>query len=274
MAHFGAHIALSGTLGIGYGLAGYACGMPATTAAVGASLCTIGGMLPDMDGETATAPRELIPLMAAAVPILMLDTFRHWGFDRESIFLAAGALYLFIRFGLGELFIRWTRHRGMWHSIPAALNVGLITLLICGYQENGPRIYKACAICLGYLSHLLLDEIWCIDLLRFRLKNSCGTALKFFTPRRLWPNILTYGITAMLVVLIYKNDEGLSTGFHALRKGEKTIDWAPDWDRFSRGQHVGAESADDPGDDGKLSETPPTARSDERQPAGMAPPSP
>lgn len=230
MAGFKTHVSVSGGIGLAYGAAGYACGFPLSTSLVAASICTLGGMLPDLDGDTGVAVREIIPLLAAAVPILMLDVFQHWGFDREGIFLSIMAIYFLIRFGIGEPFKRLTRHRGMWHSIPAAFNVGLICFLVCSYQEIEPRAFKSSAITLGFLSHLLLDELYSLEW--FRAKSSSGTAFKLFSTKRMWPNFLTYGITLLLVSLILTNDQTLKRDLAAWKAGEIHFNFKPDWHRF------------------------------------------
>lgn len=232
MAGFFTHISVSGAVGVGYGAFGYALGLPPTTAAVGACVCTIGGMLPDLDGDTGIAVREIVPLVATSVPILMLDTFKHWGFDREMMFLVILGLYFLIRFGIGVPFKKLTRHRGMWHSIPAAINVGLICFVICSYQDLGPRLFKASAITLGFLSHLILDELW--SMRAITAKRSAGTAFKLFSPKRMWPNILTYGILLGLVAAIYLKDNQLKSEYQAWRSGELVLNTKPDWTRFSK----------------------------------------
>lgn len=199
MPGFTTHVTASATLGVGAGIAGYSAGLPLTTCAVGAGLCTIGGMLPDLDGDTGVPMRETVHLVAAVVPVLVLGSLQAAGLDRESIVLALVGMYVLIRFGLGEWFKRVTVHRGMWHSIPAALNIGLIALLICSGEEILPRAFKAGAVMIGFLSHLVLDEFASIDLFRLRVKESSGTALKLWTSHHWWPNVLTYGLLGVLL---------------------------------------------------------------------------
>jgi len=93
----------------------------------------------------------------------------------------------------------------MWHSIPAAINVGLIALLICSGEDIVPRAFKAGAIVIGFLSHLILDEIWSLDIFRGRVKESSGTALKFWMARHWWPNVLTYGMLFGLIAAAYQH---------------------------------------------------------------------
>ncbi len=201
MPGFESHITTSSALGLSIGAIGYSQGMPLTSSVIAAGLCSLGGMLPDMDGDTGIPVRETFAMAAAAVTVMMTELFRTWGFDREMIVIAAGAVYLLTRFGVGGLFKAYTVHRGMWHSIPAAFSAGLVVFLICSYQDLAPRLFKSGAIVLGFLSHLVLDELHSFEVRegRLRVKSSLGTALKFWTTNGWWPNVSTYGKMAILL---------------------------------------------------------------------------
>ena len=119
----------------------------------------------------------------------------------ETIALAGAAIYLTIRFGLGSLLKRYTVHRGMFHSLPAAMIFGEVAFLICHSEDLTLRCYKAGAVVVGVLSHLVLDELWSIHFQRgrFRLKKSFGTAVKVWGDC-LWANFSTYAKLGLLVV--------------------------------------------------------------------------
>jgi hypothetical protein len=140
--------------------------------------------------------------------MLMLERFREMQLAPETIALAGAAIYLIIRFGLGGLLKRYTVHRGMFHSLPAALIFGEAAFLICHSEDLHLRYYKAGAVMLGVLSHLVLDEVWSIHFHRgrFRLKKSFGTAFKIWGDS-LWANFSTYAKLALLSWLVW-NDEG------------------------------------------------------------------
>jgi hypothetical protein len=63
------------------------------------------------------------------------------------------------------------------------------------------RLYKTGAVVLGFMSHLLLDEIYSVQITRLRVKKSFGTAIKLFGDG-LWPNVSAYGKVALLSVLV------------------------------------------------------------------------
>ena len=76
MAGFKTHITTSTLLGVGYGAGGYYFGIPLETCMLGAGLCSVSGMLPDLDSDSGIPLRETSMFAAAIVPILMLDRFR------------------------------------------------------------------------------------------------------------------------------------------------------------------------------------------------------
>jgi membrane-bound metal-dependent hydrolase YbcI (DUF457 family) len=202
MADFRTHITTSTVIGIGYGAAGYyQLHVPLPTCALAAGLCSVSGMLPDLDSDSGVPVRETMSLAAAVVPMLMMDRFSHFGWSHETMALAGMLLYLAIRFGVASIFKHYTVHRGMWHSIPAAATVGLLAFLVCSCDDMTMRCYKAAAVVIGFLSHLLLDELWSIDIRRGRLRfrKSFGTAVKFYSGSW-WANVSTYGKLALLLV--------------------------------------------------------------------------
>ena len=237
MANFRTHITTSTVLGVGYGAAGLVYGAPLTTCLLGGGLCSVAGMLPDLDSDSSVAARETIAFTAAVAPVLMLHRFQEMGMDVEAIAVAAGWIYLFIRFVVGTIFKRYTVHRGMWHSIPAAAIVGLLAYLLCSCENEGLRLYKVGAAVLGFMSHLVLDELWSINLRgpRIRFKRSFGTAMKFWNPNSWWSNVSTYGKLFILVWIVF-NEHDLMKNLrsdlhghqhsHAESSREKS---SPDW---------------------------------------------
>ena len=205
MADFRTHLTTSSAIGVIYGAAGYVeWGLLPSTCVISGALCGLAGMLPDIDSDSGHSQREVMTFTAALLPMLMLPRFAEFNLTPEQTTLAAGCVYIIVRFGFGELLRRFTVHRGMFHSLPAALIAGLITAVVCNCPDVLPRLFKVGAVVLGYLVHLVLDEIWAIEFYRgrFRLKNSFGTAFKMFS-KRWFPNVFTYGVLLGVAVLAY-----------------------------------------------------------------------
>ncbi len=205
VADFKTHITGSTLVGIAFGYWGVTQqGMSVETGILAAGLCSVSGMLPDLDSDSGIPLRETSMFASAVVPILMLDRFREMQLSHESMVLATMLIYLGIRFVIVEFFRRFTVHRGMWHSLPAAATAGLAAYLVMPCPEESIRLFKTAAIVIGFLVHLILDEIWAIEFgfLRFRAKKSFGSALKLFGNNQL-SNLVVYAQVIFLAYLAW-----------------------------------------------------------------------
>ena len=107
-----------------------------------------------------------------------------------------------IRYVVSEVFKRLTVHRGMYHSIPAMLVAGLCVYLAYHSPDRNIRVLLGCGVMLGFLSHLVLDEIYSVDWrgMKPKLKSSAGSAVKFFSPS-LFANVTCYTMLGGLLYL-------------------------------------------------------------------------
>jgi hypothetical protein len=204
LANFNTHITTSGLLGAAYASAGHlAYGMPLQASLLAGGLVTVAGVLPDVDSDNAVILRESLGFVALLTPMLLLDRFQELGWTNETIVLVTALTYVVIRFGVGEFLRRYTVHRGMWHSIPAALLAGMVIYYICACTDESVRLFKAGGVVTGYVWHLILDEIFAVDNSgrRPRFKRSFGTALKLWSGNT-WANISTYAKLAAMLALI------------------------------------------------------------------------
>lgn len=213
MADFKTHITVSTIAGTLFGLGGYQSGMPWESCVIAGGLCAVSGMLPDLDSDSGIPLREAVAFAAAFVPMLMVSRLERVGLSHETMLLITGGIYFFLRFGIAELFRRYTVHRGMWHSLPAAFIAALFVFLVSSSENINLRLFKTVAVFIGFMSHILLDEIWSVEFRRGRyvFKHSFGTALKFWGENRI-PNLMTYALLILLGVLAY-HDEGIMQRF-------------------------------------------------------------
>jgi membrane-bound metal-dependent hydrolase YbcI (DUF457 family) len=143
-------------------------------------------------------------LAATVVPLVMLRRLAGLGMSAEDLLLAFAGIYVAIRFGGRAVFKRFTVHRGMFHSVPAMLIAGLLVYL--GYQHPNPAVrgYLAFGAMLGFLSHLVLDEVCAVDFRGVvpKLNQFAGTALKLKSPS--WAaNVVTYALLGWLGYAAY-----------------------------------------------------------------------
>lgn len=160
-------------------------------------------MLPDIDSDSGIPLRESMGFAAAIVPMLMLGRLHELGLNYEQIVLATGGIYLFIRFGVARLLAKYTVHRGMFHSLPAAAIFAGLAFLLSGSNDLQLRYFKAGGVLLGVMSHLLLDELYSVEWSggRWRFKKSFGTAIKLWG-KSWWSNFSTYAKLAIVVLMI------------------------------------------------------------------------
>jgi LexA-binding, inner membrane-associated putative hydrolase len=203
MAGFKTHVTVSSLLGCGYAGVGYLHGMPPATAVLGGALCGFSGMLPDLDSDYGVPLRETMAFTAATVPMLLIHRFASLGLDHDQMVLLGVSLYLFIRFGVTNMIRKYTVHRGMFHSIPAGLTFAGVAFLLAGGDNVDVRYFKAGGVMIGFMSHLLLDEIYSVEWKggRYRLKKSFGTAMKFWGDDA-WANLSCYAKLAIVAVMI------------------------------------------------------------------------
>ncbi len=205
MANFKTHLTFSTFVGAGAGAtACLAFDVPLPTCILAGGLCSVSGMLPDIDSHSGVPLRESLAFGAAIVPMMLADRLQQMGLSTESIVLAGAATYLFIRFVVARLLSRYTVHRGMFHSIPAAVIFGELAFLLASGDTN-VRLFKAGAVFTGYLSHLVLDEIYSVEWAkgRLRLKRSFGTAVKVWGSKW-WPNLTTFAKLAILSYVAFR----------------------------------------------------------------------
>jgi hypothetical protein len=210
MASYQGHLTFSAVLGAAYGSVGaWWLGLDWGPVFLGAGLTALGGLMPDLDSDSGVPVRELFGLAAAVVPLFLLRRLVRAGFEGEQILVIMAGVYLFIRYVLSAIFKHYTVHRGMFHSVPAMLIAGLAIFLIYqGHREPGPsplvRFYLAGGTMLGFLSHLVLDELYSVDFMgaRVRLNKYAGSAFKFFSSS--WSATLaTYALLSGLTYLAW-----------------------------------------------------------------------
>jgi len=166
-------------------------------------LAIIGSMLPDIDSDTGVPVKILFSALAVTglvVPFIYLETLII--FQRGLISIG---ISLSIYFIVGKIFRHFTAHRGIFHSIPAALLMGVISITIADFFELDVKSLFSIglAVTTGYLCHLVLDELNSavnISGVPFIPKKSLGTALQFWS-NSLFTTLSVYGVLVVLVAL-------------------------------------------------------------------------
>ena len=163
----------------------------------------IGSVLPDIDHNNSTPTKILEFLFVNLSAFLITIYFINQKIPLLYILSIAIASYLGMIF-IFYLFKKFTKHRGILHSIPMAFIFWFLTSLI-SYKYYNLSVMNSYLlgffVFLGYMTHLILDEIYSVDISNKKLKSSAGTALKFFSKNG-FVNLLTYSVLIGLFIFL------------------------------------------------------------------------
>ena len=168
----------------------------------------VGSVLPDIDSDEGT-PLRIVFLIFGSVAAgagLIYALQNH----KDNLYYLAGiplGIFVLIRFAGPAVFKKYTRHRGMLHSIPVALIFVLLVFIIADSFSFGQAdaLLIALGVGAGYFLHLLLDEIKStvnFNGVVFSPKKSLGSALKLFS-RSLASNLFAYSVLILLIIYLY-----------------------------------------------------------------------
>ena len=163
-------------------------------------LGTLGGLLPDIDASNSRPVKLLFNVLALMGVAAALHAFKD-GYAPYPLLLIVAGTYLFIRFVMFALFNALTVHRGVFHSVLAALFFALLMTCISYHFLHWDLLHawlNGIFIAVGFIVHLLLDELYSVDLSNSRMKNSFGTALKLFSYNNMTASALLTICTMML----------------------------------------------------------------------------
>jgi hypothetical protein len=199
MAAYREHLTTSSLLGVGVCASAFAMGFTPVQGVLAGTITGIGGILPDLDSESGRPIREVFGVTAAFAPLVMTRRLMEWGGNTDGAMLLAVLLYIAVRYGGATLVGVLARHRGMYHSLPAMVITGELAFLGYKSEQIGMKLLMAIGVMLGFLSHLVLDELYSIDWNggKLRLNKFSGSAVKILG--KSWPgNIFAYSLLAVL----------------------------------------------------------------------------
>ncbi len=167
----------------------------------------IGSILPDFDSDSGK-PFQIIlwffSFIAGGATLIYFvqSNILKWYY---WIFIPPIAI-IFVRFAIGGIIKKFTVHRGIFHSIPAMFIAvfSTSTFLTVFNMSKTAVILISLSIGIGFLSHLILDEIYStvnFEGIKIKAKKSFGTAITFTG----FSAISTFIAYVVLSILIYLN---------------------------------------------------------------------
>lgn len=166
MAKLQSHFTLSTVLSVGYAAVGaYILHVPLDTVLLASVLFIIGGALPNVDEGNGPPAREFGAVVAAVSPLILFavfPSFRYSGVAR--IALISVGCYVISRIVIARVLQNYTVHRGVFHSLPAAVITFEVIYLVFSGLTFTPRIYLSLAGFFGFVAHLFTDAYGNLDL--------------------------------------------------------------------------------------------------------------
>jgi hypothetical protein len=163
----------------------------------------LGSVLPDIDLKDSRPSRAMFAGLAIFFSFAVLFNAATKFSIAELWVLWLGTL-LIVRYGLHTVFHKISVHRGIWHSILAAVFSAVATAVVFRQmlgKPDGVAWLAAVFMFVGYITHLTLDEIYSVDVMDTRIKASFGTALKLFDRRHVLASVGMLAATAAAIVL-------------------------------------------------------------------------
>ncbi len=143
---------------------------------------TIGGILPDIDLDKAIPARILFNALGAISAFIALFSLSKQ-YSIAELWIVWIGVYLAVRYGGHKLFQERTHHRGIFHSLLAGGFFMALTAIIFDRVFGEPPALAwltGLFVLIGFIIHLVLDEIYSVDIEGAAIKKSFGTALKLF----------------------------------------------------------------------------------------------
>jgi len=196
---------------------------------------SIGGLLPDIDSDNSKQVKIIFLLLAilstftvlfgesflsditqilpAQYTVCHIDTINFSKLFSSfagkcisySLLIQALAIFIGVRYILLSVFKSLTVHRGIFHSLLAAVFFTLLTINISIHLFQQALLFSwlnGLFIGLGFVIHLLLDEVYSVDLSNIRIKRSFGTAFKLYSYKNGYTSTLMLICTLALYSLI------------------------------------------------------------------------
>jgi len=205
MANFNTHLAVGATVSLILSESLLAMEILSPNLATMAFLLgTVGSLMPDIDSDYSKSLTIAFTIVSILITMLLIS-IKNNSYSLIELLIMSLSVFIFIRFGLIDLFRFVSRHRGMFHSIPVALIFGITTVIISYEMFHIDTLISwiyGFMVTIGYLTHLILDELYSVDLGNVRIKSSFGTALKLFKLRNTIDKIQNLLIYVILVMLI------------------------------------------------------------------------
>ena len=204
MANFTTHIAVGTLVSGGLATLTLAADVVAPENLIAVTMAgVLGSVLPDIDLKDSRPSKAMFSGLAVFFSFAVLfGTAEHLSIA-ELMILWLGTL-AFVRYGAKAVFHEFSYHRGIWHSVLAAVFCAAITAVVYYYllkRPDGVAWLAGGFMFIGYMTHLVLDEMYSVDVMDVRIKASFGTAVKLIDAKHWGHTAAMVGSLALVLMI-------------------------------------------------------------------------
>ena len=154
----------------------------------------LGGVLPDLDSDSSKPVQIAFRILSIFIPLMVLLSI---GVKLSlSVILSVWAIStIVLNFIVFKFFLLITKHRGIFHTIPMGILFSQLLFIVLNHTFSFTVFFStvsAVFLFMGFMTHLILDELFSINALGFRIKKSFGTALKLYDKNNIFGTMVLY----------------------------------------------------------------------------------
>ncbi len=173
---------------------------------------TLGGVLPDVDSDNSTTLNILFGIITLLSITAVLSQLGE-GVSTLEIWVVIALVYGFTNWFVRPIFESYTVHRGIFHSLLSSVFISALSIVIAyelTYLNAIMSWLMGLFIFIGYITHLVLDEVYSVDFSNVRVKRSFGTACKLYEYKNIKASLLMLLLVGC-IFLMAPNTQGVKS---------------------------------------------------------------
>ena len=147
---------------------------------------------------------EVVGLIVILPFFFFIEFFQY--FSLINLLVVSLIIVLFIKIVMFSLFKKLTVHRGIIHSVQTGIMFSLFTVFVLqqvSFVSDDIPLNAGIVLFVGFLTHLVLDELYAVNLAGLALKRSFGTALKFINIGEFIPSLSGLACKYILSIIYF-----------------------------------------------------------------------
>ena len=175
-------------------------------------LWIIGSISPDIDSPNSKPIKAFFYIISIILSVSFFFFSMYRFYILESLIVSI-VIFLLLNNILPKVFSKFSTHRGIIHSVPFAFLLGFfisIVLFNFFHLADYLAILAGLFFAFGFIVHLILDELYSIDLSGAKLKKSFGSAFKFYDAKQPFLSLFLYVLLLLEIVILPPIDSMIS----------------------------------------------------------------